>query len=143
MPLLLAVLSGILDYGFYFNNSYSTKQGAREAARQGVVQTAAQGSCASQSGYMAQLVCVADANVAPLAGTPYSKAFYTTWATGQSLTVCTMVETKAVVGLVPYPSGGWATSRTDMSIEVADQAPEGPAASADTLPAGASWAWCS
>lgn len=143
MPLLLAVLSGILDYGFYFNNSISVRQGVREAARQGVVQTAAAGSCASQVGYMAQLACTADLAIGPVNGAAYSKVFYTSWATGQTLTVCSMVSTKAVIGLVPYPKDGWTTSRTDMSIEVTSTTPSGDTSFAQQLPEGASWSWCS
>jgi len=37
IPVLLMVLFGIMDYGLFFSNSLSLKQGVREAARQGVV----------------------------------------------------------------------------------------------------------
>lgn len=144
LPLMLALLSGILDYGMLFNNSLNVRQGVREAARQGVVLTPAAGTCAAQSGYMAQLRCTTKAQVGAVNGTTYAKVYYTTWATGQTLTVCSMVQSGSIVGLVPYPQGGWLQSRTDLSIEVPAPVPAGASSSEDTLPAGKSWSgWCS
>lgn len=143
MPLFLLLVSAVIDYGFYFNNAMSVKQGSREAARMGVVQTAAAGTCASAStDYVRQLACTANVRTGPTTGTAYSKVFYSTWAAGQSLTVCTMVATDAAVGLVPYPSDGWVRSRTDMAIEVASPTPPGTNIHTDALPAGGSWSWC-
>lgn len=143
LPLLLAIIAGILDYGLYFNDSIGARQGVRQAVREGVVQTGASGTCASKSGYMAQLACLADASVGPTTGTAYSKVFYSSWDIQHSLTVCSMVRTTPPVPIIPYPSGGWIKARTDMAIEVASTTPPGATAYADTLPSGASWTWCS
>lgn len=143
LPLLLAIVAGILDYGLYFNDAIGARQGIRQAVREGVVQTAASGTCATASGYMAQLACMSDAAVGPSTGTAYSKVFYTSWDIQHSLTVCTMVQAAAPVPIIPYPSGGWIKSRTDMSIEVTSTTPPGATSYADTLPTGASWSWCS
>jgi len=39
VPVLLLVLFGMIDYGLFFSNSLSLKQGTREAARQGATVT--------------------------------------------------------------------------------------------------------
>jgi Flp pilus assembly protein TadG len=144
LPIMLALLSGMLDYGMLFNNSLNLRQGVRESARQGVVLTPPSGTCAAQSGYMAQLRCTTVAQVGAVNGTAYARVFYTTWATGQTLTVCSMIRSGAIVGLVPYPQGGWIQSRTDLSIEVPTPVPAGAKSAQDSLPAGKSWSgWCS
>ncbi len=143
LPIMLALLSGIVDYGMLFNNSLSMRQGVREAARQGVVLTPPTGACTAQVGYMNQLRCTTTAQVGAINGTAYSKVFYSTWATGQTLTVCSMVRSGSIVGLVPYPAGGWLQSKTNLSIEVPTPVPSGGTSSADGLPAGKDWSWCS
>lgn len=142
LPLLLAIVAGILDYGFYFNDSIGARQGIRQTVREGVVQTAVSGTCAAKSGYLAQLTCLSDVAVRPTTGTAYSKVFYSSWDIQHSLTVCSMVKTTPPVPIIPYPSGGWIKQRTDMSIEVTSTTPPGATSYADTLPAGASWSWC-
>ena len=37
VPILLLLVFGIIEYGLWFSDSLSTRQGVREAARQGVV----------------------------------------------------------------------------------------------------------
>jgi len=143
MPILFAVLFVAVDYGLFFNNSLSARSGVREAARQGVVETVATGACAQQSGYLAQLACEARTLTGPVAGTSYVRTFYGSWTTGQTLTVCAMVKSEGLIGLVPFPKGGWTRSRTDMSIEVTDPVPAGATSYSDPLPAGQDWSWCS
>ena len=36
-PILLLLVFGIIEYGLWFSDSLATRQGVREAARQGVV----------------------------------------------------------------------------------------------------------
>ncbi|WP_310962869.1 TadE family protein [Nocardioides terrisoli] len=143
MPVLFAILFGVIDYGLLFDNSLNARQGIREAAREAVVQTAPTGACATQTGFLAQAACTARADIGPLAGTAYVKAFYSSWTTGQTLTVCTLVQTKGLTGMVPFPAGGFTRARTDMAIEVASPVPAGATSYADALPAGQDWSWCS
>lgn len=143
LPILLLLTFGIVDYGVLFSNSLSVRDGARQAARLAVVQAAATGTCASQTDYMAQVACTADHSISPMSGTAYSRVFYTSWAQGSSLTVCSAVQTDAPVALVPYPSGGWVRTRTDMAIEAASPTPAGAKSYADPLPNNGSWSWCS
>jgi hypothetical protein len=51
-----------------------------------------------------------------------------------------MVRSTAV-GLVPLPADGLIKSRTEMSIEVTDTAPDS-LTYADAPPPGTSWGWC-
>jgi hypothetical protein len=143
LPLLLLVMAGIVDYGMFFNNSLNVRQGVREAARQGVVQTPPVGRCAAVAGgYLAQLGCTAHERVGAIAGETYVRTFYSSWSTGSTLTVCSMVRTDGLIGLVPLPAHGYVHARTDMSIEVASPVPAGASSYQDTLPAGQDWSWC-
>ena len=45
VPVLVALLLGILDYGMIFTDSVSVRNGVREAARKGVVSNFGTGSC--------------------------------------------------------------------------------------------------
>lgn len=143
VPILLMLVFGIIDYGIYFNNSLSARQGVREAARSGVVETAAGGSCASESGFLAQLACTTKSRIGPVTGTAYVRTFYTTWAQGQTLTVCSMVQTTGLIRFVPYPNQGFVRSRIDMAIETPTPVPAAPTTYQDALPIGQSWSsWC-
>ncbi len=141
MPLLALMLFGIVDYGLYFNNSLSSRTGIREAVRQGVVQTAPAGSCAAPGNFVGQVACSARSDISAI-GHTWVKAFYSSWATGQSLTVCSLVRTDGLIGFVPMPNRGYVRARTSMAIEVAQPVPAGPTLYADTLPAGQDWSWC-
>jgi Flp pilus assembly protein TadG len=143
LPLLFLVVVAIIDYGLFFDNSLNARQGVREAARQGVVQTAATGSCASvQGGFLAQLGCTTRQQVGAITGETYVRAFYSSWSRGATLTVCSMVRTDGLIGLVPLPNAGVVRSRTDMSIEVVTPVPVGDTTYQDTPPAGQDWSWC-
>jgi len=141
MPLLALLLFGIVDYGLYFNNSLSARSGIREAVRQGVVQTAPAGTCADAGNFVGQVACAARADISAI-GTTYVKTFYTSWSSGQSLTVCSLVKTDGLIGFVPMPRDGYVRSRTSMAIEVAQPVPAGPTSYADDLPTGQDWSWC-
>ena len=142
LPFLLLVVFGIIDYGLYFNNSISVRQGVREAARQAVVGTYSSTGCTSGT-QMDQLVCTSDKSVGAIAGTAYSKVVMpTTWARGKALVVCSQVKNTGTTGFVPLPASGYVRSRVRMSIEADVPQPTG-ATTGETLPAGGSWAWCS
>jgi Flp pilus assembly protein TadG len=143
LPLLLLVVAAIVDYGMFFDNSLNVRQGVREAARQAVVEAAPTGTCAStEGGFLAQLGCTTRDRVGAIAGETYVRTFYTSWSRGSTLTVCSMVRTEGLTGLVPLPDHGYVRSRTDMSIEVTDPVPAGATSFQDTLPVGQDWSWC-
>jgi hypothetical protein len=53
-----------------------------------------------------------------------------------------MVHTDGLIGMVPYPNGGYVQVRSQMAIEKTDVVPAGDKEYADVLPAGESWDWC-
>lgn len=136
MPILLLVVFGILQYGLYFSDSLDTRQGVREAARQGVVRNFP--ACGGASTDLDKLRCNAKQQISALTGTEYVKVVKPpTWQKAAPLTVCALVKTDGGVGLLPMPNGGWIKSTTQMSIEQdAAPLPTGNT-NQDSLPAGA------
>jgi Flp pilus assembly protein TadG len=146
VPVLLMILFGIIDYGLFFNNSLSVKQGVREAARQGVV--ANYGSTCSMtwstlpSANMQKLGCTVVDRTSAVTGTSYVKIRLPDgWTKGKSLIVCEMVKTSGVTGLTPLPSSGIVASKVEMSIEKATVG-QVETGGEQTPPSGASWSWC-
>jgi len=141
VPLLLLLVMGILDYGRFFFDSVSLRQGAREAARQAVVQVYG-ASCTGTVG--AKIACSAKAASDVTIGTPkvYIPAVTGGWAQGNQLLVC-MESKEAGTGFVPLPASGILRTKTYMSIEVGSPIVN-PAYSGDTAPSGSAWtSWCS
>jgi hypothetical protein len=136
------VLFGIIQYGLYFNDSLNTRQGVREAARQGVVRNFP--ACGTAATDLDKLKCNAKAEIGALTGPAYVKVITPAggWARAKPLIVCAMVRSDGGIGLLPMPDGGWITSKTQMSIEQATAPLPTGSASADTLPSGVSWSWC-
>ena len=143
--LLLPLLLGIVDYGLWFNDSLNARQGVREAARLGVVQTI---SCPTGTTALQQLACTTRQQVGAVGGDTYAMVKVPSgWRKGQPLVVCAMVRETGVTGLTPLPDDRMIRSRTEMSIEVETPVPSGatatiPASYSDTLPSGHSWSWC-
>jgi hypothetical protein len=143
---LVPLLLGIIDFGFYFNDSLNLRQGVREGARIGAVKSMT--ACTdSVTGVVAstdydKLRCQTRNEIGSVSGPIYLKAVLpTTWTKGQPLVVCGMVKVKGATGFVPLPHGGFTQARTRMSIETAG-VPGGTIFS-DTLPVGSNWSWCS
>ncbi len=143
--LLFPLLLGTIDYGLWFNDSLNTRQGVREAARLGVVQTI---SCSTGANDLQKLACTTRQQVGAVAGDTYAMVKVPTgWRKGQPLVVCAMVKVTGVTGLTPMPNDRMIRSRTQMSIEVETPLPTGTTSTgassfADTLPSGQTWTWC-
>jgi hypothetical protein len=136
---LMPILFGILQYGLYFNSSLNADQAVRETARMAVVQRSADGC--STPGWAA-ISCTAEAMVGGSPGHTYVKvAAPDGWEKGNSLLVCVLVKSDSAFGMLPMPNGGFVRANLRMSIEQADPAPDG-AGSAETLPSGQDWSWC-
>lgn len=138
---LFTIVFGIIQYGLFFNDSLSTRQGVRDGARMGVVRNFATASpCTTQADDMAKLRC----STRLLIGTPQAKTFVkvvrpATWAKTQPLVVCAVVESYGKNGLLPMPDGGYTSSVTQMSIEQdATPLPTGTT-TADPLPTGVTY----
>lgn len=147
--LLFLMLFGTLQYGLFFHDSISVRQGVREAARQGVVEnfapcgTTTTGTATGTATNSGRLQCAVREQIGALTGSVYVKvAASSGWKKGSPLTVCAAVQSDGGVGLLPMPNGGWIRSKTQMSIEQeANKAFWSDAA--DALPAGQTWSWCS
>lgn len=134
---LLTLLLGMLQYGLYFNDSLNTRQGVREAARLGVVQTFP--ACGGATTDAERLQCATEDQVGALTGPVYTRVSAPNgWTRGEPLVVCAVVDSDGAIGLVPMPGGGFISSKTQMSIEQDETAPTG-FPQADPLPAGAAW----
>lgn len=136
--LLFSIMFGILQYGLFFNDALSTRQGVREGARMGVVRNFP--ACGGQSTDMDKLRCSTKKQIDALTPDVYVKVVRpATWAKTQPLIVCAMVKSNGAIGLLPMPNGGWTSSLTQMSIEQdATPLPTGTTTS-DTLPSGQSY----
>lgn len=160
MPVLFMLLMGIIDYGLWFNDSLSVRQGVREAARQAVVLVPLGGrdpnppgaACGTTTS-MADVACGTRSRIVTAGGVAYAGVFTrsatsgaigTPWARADELVVCGMVHATSFTGFVPLPAGGLIKSRTSMSIEsVLTPAPSPlpPTSYFDPLPSG-DWTWC-
>jgi len=136
------VLFGIIQYGLYFNDTLNTRQGVREAVRQGVVRNFP--GCGSAATDLDKLLCNTKKEIGAVTGPTYVKVVTPSggWAKAKPLTVCAMVKSDGGIGMLPMPDGGWITSKTQMSIEQANAPLPTGTASADALPAGVTWSWC-
>lgn len=135
------LLFGMIQYGLLFNDYLQVRQGVRQGARTGVVQTMP--SCAGASTTAALIKCYTKDQVAPVTGAVAAKVVTPSgWAKGKPLLVCAVVKSAAAGGLVPVPNGGYVKAKTQMAIEVDTPAPTGTFPSSDTDPSGDGWSWC-
>src|SRR5690242_5562695 len=105
---LFTVLIGMLQYGLFFNDALSTRQGVREAARLGVVRNFP--TCGGQSTDITKLHCYAKSQIETAASAKYVRVVKpASWKRGQPLLVCAMVHADTI-GLLPMPSDGWVQS---------------------------------
>ena len=138
--ILMPLLFGLIEYGLWFNDSLNVRQGVREGARAGVVKNFDYSGC-SQSDDMERLACKTKKEIGAVTGDAFVKiATPDGWTRTKPLVVCALVRAHTA-GLVPLPSDGLIRSRTEMSIEVTDSAPNS-LSYADPPPTGSSWTWC-
>jgi Flp pilus assembly protein TadG len=139
--LLFPLLFGMIEYGLWFNDSLDVRQGVREAARAGVVQSFSYTGCTS-SDPMAQLACKTKKEIGAVTGNAYVKITTPNgWTKAKPLVVCAMTKSGAPT-LLPLPDGGYIRSRTEMAIEATTTTPS-TLSYTDTAPAGTDWSWCS
>jgi len=142
MPLFFILVMGIINYGLWFNDSLSLRQGIRESARQAAVLHTFSGTGCSGTTGMDNVACGTKTQILGTSGVAYVKVFAaTTWARGEQVVVCGMVKAANFTGFVPLPAGGLIKSKTTMSIENIAPAPS-PTFHTDPAPSGADWSWC-
>jgi hypothetical protein len=147
VPILLVLVFGIIDYGLWFSDSLSSRQGVREAARQGVVANfGTSSSCglngASGDANSLALMCTAQDRIGGIAGDPAIMVSAPEgWVRGKPLLVCSQMKAGAGTGLVPLPNDRIIRTEVQMAIE---QASPGTAfgGGRELPPAGANWDWC-
>jgi hypothetical protein len=145
VPILLLLIFGIIEYGLWFSDSLSSRQGVREAARQGVVSNFGDGGCelsgASGDANSLALMCTAQERIGGISGNPAIMVDAPEgWARGKPLIVCSQLVAGGT-GVVPLPNDRIVRSEVEMAIEIA--APSTPfSGGAEAPPAGGSWEWC-
>lgn len=136
VPILVALLLGIVDYGLLFTDTVSTRNGVREGARQGVVSNFTSTGCTSGTSFD-QLRCKTKAEIGALSGTAAVKVSAPQgWIKGKPLIVCTIVPNPGVIKFVPMPAD--IRSKAELSIETASLPPTGALTSADA----GDFSWC-
>ncbi len=145
-PILLLLVFGIIEYGLWFSDSLSTRQGVREAARQGVVANFGDPGCtldgASGDPNSLALMCTAQERIGGITGDPAVMVSAPEgWVRGAPLIVCSQLKVGVGTGIIPLPNDRIVRSQVEMSIEKTD-----PVLSftggAEAPPAGANWDWC-
>lgn len=146
-PLLLLLVFGIIEYGLWFSDSLSTRQGVREAARQGVVANFGSTSSCGLSGASGdanslKLMCTAQDRIGGITGDPAVKVMAPQgWARGKPLVVCSQLKVGIGTGIIPLPNDRIVRSQVEMSIEKTDPAVSFSGGE-EAAPTGADWAWC-
>src|SRR4051812_11093739 len=126
-PILLAVMFGIVDYGLWFSDSLSVRQGVDEGARAAVVNQF--GDCTDGSA-AERTACVVKDRISANGGTAYVKVVVTgppssagpgvsdDWTKGGQLLVCGLVKEAGLTGLTPMPDDRLITSQVTKRVEV-------------------------
>lgn len=139
MPVLFLLLFGIIDYGLLFFDSIGLRQGAREGARQAVVQ---QYPGCSTGTVGDKIVCSTKKATDLTIGSAVVKVLAPNgWVQGSQLLVCVQSKEKSLTGYVPFPSTGIIKTKTVMSIEDGT-AITGFDKEEDATPIGGNWSWC-
>ena len=140
VPLLLAVMFGIVDYGLWFGDSLNVRQGVDEGARRAVVKDF--GDCSGNAAE--QTACVTRERISPLGGDVYVRVSVAgpggnqgEWTKGGKLSVCAVIRENGLTGLTPMPADGLMSSAVNKRVEVTITGTV--PVSEDTLPAGATW----
>ena len=145
-PILFLLVFGIIEYGLWFADSVSARQGVREAARQGVVANFGDASCdltgATGDANSKALMCTAQERIGGITGNPAIKVMAPNgWLRGKPLIVCSQIPVGIGSGIVPLPNGHVIQSEVEMAIETTDPVVTFSGGE-ETPPAGKDWTWC-
>ena len=145
VPVFLALVMGMIDFGATFNDYNSVRQGVREGARQIVVADVDMPECSAQSAAWEKAACVTKERIGlDPNSTRVKLELAGTYEPGEQVTVCTMYQTRSVTRF--YSSlldSQVLTSKITMRIEqIDDTAPVVGTSYAETPLPGQNWAWC-
>jgi hypothetical protein len=138
VPVLVALVFGMIDYGLYFTDSLGARDGVRVAARQASV--AKFGASCSSSRYSASgtdsqldsVACLAIDQTGAIGGDAYAHVSAPSgWVVDDNdyVLVCILIAENGVTGLTPMPNGSTVRAKFRMRIE---QPPLSPKSSDDT-----------
>lgn len=150
---LLPILFGIIDYGLFFADSLTIRDGARAAARQGALGefpadcTPARLDSADAA-ELQRLACLAADQARPMSGELWVKIRLLdqagnetqTFARGGALRVCLVERHAGLLPLVPIPNDGVQVAKVQMAIEDAKAIGTGGGGADSDAPTD--WAWC-
>jgi hypothetical protein len=125
VPVLVALVFGMIDYGLFFTDSLGARDGARVAARQASVANF-DGDCSGS--YTADgndpdlnvLACLAVDQTGAIGGDAYAYVSAPTgWDVdhGDSVLVCVAIAENGLTGLTPMPNGSTVRSKLLVRIE--------------------------
>jgi hypothetical protein len=151
VPLLLALLVGIVDFGFLFNDVISVRQGARDGGRQAAVGKFGSDDGCSLSGFSGHpnaryLFCLTksrdglndeDTRVAVIVGEGGTPEY----AIGKPVTICEQYRMRSITGVLPFLDGKVFETRTTFRVEVLNNNGGLGDASEAPLPGG-NWGFC-
>lgn len=142
LPLLLLLVFGGIDYGFYLSDSMVLRDAARGAARGGSVgDFESQSACTGRATALDKVACSVVEGLDGATG----EAAVTVRAPegvqpGAPLVVCAQLTDRAGVGFVPMPGGGTVRVRVEFAFEAsAGVLPDEPPG---TEGGGVSGSWC-
>jgi TadE-like protein len=109
LPLLLALVLGMIDYGFTFNDAIAVRQGGREGLREAIVNTkppAPNGTwnCPTGSGAPAagtdayNILCFTKLMVGLNQSKTVVKVYFTNFSAGQPVKICVQYKASSVTG---------------------------------------------
>ena len=145
-PILVLLLFGTVDFGIALLNLNTTKQGAREGARQAVVANfGSSTSCVatpdSISGEARKLICLVKNRIGlNSTDTRLKINFPDANQVGDSLLVCAQYPMRSTTGLLaPALNGRVIRTKVEMRIEKTDN---NLVAVSETALPGQNWSWC-
>jgi hypothetical protein len=151
VPLLLAMLAGIIDFGFLFNDVISVRQGARDGGRQAAVGKFGSDEGCTLTGFSGhpnakKLFCLTksrdglsdeDTRIMVLVGEGATGKY----EVGKPVTVCEQYRMRSITGMLPFLNGKVFTTRTTFRVEVLNHQDGLGDASEDPLDGG-DWNFC-
>lgn len=143
LPLLLALVLGVVEFGVNLHQAQSIRSATHSAARSAAVVANPPGSCSTAAtGPTRDLVCDLR-NRSGLDDVQVRLVLPDGWSKGAPLIVCSQRRNSDLTGFFPFLSEGTTTSRSEYRIErEGSDASDAPTAFSDDAPSGSDWNWC-
>lgn len=148
VPLLIALLLAIIDFGLWFSDSIGVRHGASEGARIGIVtdfSTYQDCDPPTSESPAKKTACITKERIGGIGGDPVINVSVTDdkWEEGATLLVCAAVKETGLTGFTPLPDDGILRTRVKMRVAVTNTpTTDAPEYQTDDDPGGDDWAWC-